>query len=136
MVPFDISERLREEMAPHHRAVQAAIAVLANRHLGIEARPEGIGKFQGGVRVAGRDICIGPNAVADDKKRYNDDPKKEEEAVALAIGVVAQRFSRDGADSLAEFGGIDSLGGPYGLFLPDPLRAFFGFDGNDPPVRL
>src|SRR4051812_47559737 len=109
MVPFTISERIRQAMAPHHRQVQAALAVLANRRLGLETPPRGIGKFQGGIRVGEREIFIGPNAVADDWRRYNLDPSPEEEAAAWAVTEVARLFSRGGVQALREFGGIESL---------------------------
>lgn len=118
MVPIDVPGEIREALAPHHRAFQAAVAVLAARRLGVgPGVPEGIGKWEGGVRVNGREIVVFADKAEDNWRRYDPAPKPEEEAVAWAVGEAAARFARDGAAALAEFGEVRR---------PDPLRSFFG----------
>jgi hypothetical protein len=81
---YTLTAEDRAALAQHHRSVQAAIAVLANRKLGVAAPPEGIGKWEGGVRVNGREIAIHAGNVQDDWRRSRE-PRPEERAVVAAI---------------------------------------------------
>lgn len=119
-VPYTMDPGLRAAMAPHHRTVQTAIAVLASQQMGVPVDPLiGIGKYQGGVRVNEREICIRQGSVTDDWKRKHDGGTPEEHAVAAAIGRV---------ESLYQLGGLTAL---RGVVLgvedarTDPLRSMF-----------
>ena len=102
MLRYDLTDEDRAALGPHHRRVQAAIAVIANLNRGIDAEPEGIGKYEGGVKVDKCEIAIFANHVQDDWQKQAE-PSLEEDAVVCAIRTVVGIFRRDGADGLRKF---------------------------------
>lgn len=97
MQSFSLSNNERRALAKYHREFQAAIAVIANRSLGFAVtQPEGIGKYEGGVRVNFLEIVIYSDAVAEDWKRSGK-IIPEEVAVANAIRTIADDFKVRGA---------------------------------------
>lgn len=119
-IPYTMDPGLRAAMAPHHRLVQAAIAVLANKTLGVSPSDAlGINKFEGGVSVNAREICIRQGNVADDFSAEQTGGSPEELAVASAIGRVECLYQHGGLTALR--GIVLSARGTQG----DPLRRMF-----------
>ncbi len=59
MIEYTITPQQKELLAPVHRHLQTAFAIVANRNLGLEdIKPEGVFKAEGGVVAGGRDIAI------------------------------------------------------------------------------
>lgn len=118
MVRFELDDATRLALLPHHRAFQATIAVMAHKLLDTplaDDKPRGIGKYEGGVVVAGRELCIRANNVMDDWKLATE-PMREEQALAQAIGIVSRNFNQTGKSALLQ---------PPPSGLSDPLRSFF-----------
>ncbi len=115
MLEYELSETTRQKMAANPAAVKAAIATIANQVFDHKGPVEGIGKYQGGVRVNNREIVIRACNVMDDWRR-SVDTTPEERAVVNAIAHVAL---------LIEEVGIDSVVQKYGeCHRGDPLRSF------------
>lgn len=120
MLEYTLSAKTRAKMAKEHRAVQTAISSIANQSFRNPGPPDGIGKYEGGVRVNGREICIRKNNVMDDWTRAITSVTPEERAVVNAIGIVAAQVEQEGIQSIR----------PYGFCRSgDPLRAMFA--GHD-----
>lgn len=116
MMNYTLSDEMRARMAEHPRAIQAAIALAANRELSVTSHePQGIFKYQGGVLVNGREIAIHRDMVRDDWGHGDDAPTPEETAVVKAIGSVAELISAGSALPPV----TDNMRG-------DPLRAMLG----------
>jgi hypothetical protein len=117
MVRFELDDATRLALLPHHRAFQATVARTANELMKWpDTEPQGIGKYQGGIFVAGRPICLFPGGAKDDISRYDDTPKREENAAAEAVRLVCLMFNQQGASVLEQ---------PTPGNLRDPLRSFF-----------
>ncbi|MCB9978517.1 MAG: hypothetical protein H6862_02770 [Rhodospirillales bacterium] len=102
------------------------MAVLANEKLGArDIEPGGIFKYEGGVRVNGREIAIKGDYLLDD---FGDrgDPTSEERATLDSIMEIFGRAREEGTDFLEK----EYAGPHYGLC--DPLRSFFE---NAPPPK-
>jgi len=125
MYEFSLDKSILSKMSENPRGVQTAICIIANLQFDPSfyhpfepklSRPLGIGKYQGGVTVNGRQICIRERNVMDDWKRSAEDTP-EERAVVDAIYLVAEIVEQDGAQSLSI---------TYGDQITyDPLRSFF-----------
>ena len=62
MIQYTITPQQKTLLAPVHRHLQTAFAVVANRKLGLESvEPEGVFKAEGGVVAGGREIAIMKN---------------------------------------------------------------------------
>lgn len=126
MTRYDLSDRDRRRLASRHRAVQAAIAAVANRKLGA-SEEGGIFKREGVVVVGGREIAIKRDHVRDDFRRGGESTA-EERAVAEAIAEVADLVRRHGPEALAPYWPLTPAG--------DPLRAMLDLDvPSRPKVR-
>ena len=121
-VPYDMPNDLRKALRPHHRAFQAAVAVMANKAAGTSTPTLGIGKCEGGVRVGRWEIAISRSHVIDDWKRTVT-PTPEELAVVGAINMAAQIFRDGGAAALEQFLPPDAES--WHEPLRDPLRSMF-----------
>lgn len=114
MKRYDLSPAMRMKLAVHHRVVQGAIAILANRRFEIDVKlPEGISKFEGGVIVNHCEIAIYKTCASDDWKRVAE-PTREEIAVVEAIAEVEALWNIGGASALTRFQAIR---------FGDPLRS-------------
>jgi hypothetical protein len=117
MIEFSLSDEDWKAMAVCHRQVQAALTILANERLGTEPEPYGVFKWEGGVRVARRDIMISRSFVRDiGRRKITSTP--EERAVVDAINSVASILREDGPNGLAKYAHLRRA---------DPLRALFDF---------
>lgn len=123
MIPYELDRSAREIMAADSAAVKAAIAILANQHVGADAtNPKGIYKYEGGVVVDGKEVAIKSDHVMNDWV-YDPAPKPEEEAVVWAISEVARIAVADGMVVLAERFGRCTIGDPLRDLLDLPFRA-------------
>lgn len=120
MQSFDVPLDDRIALLPCHRAFQATIAHRANEALGLAHPPQGIGRYQGGVMINGRQLVINPDNVAQSWSGTSA-PTREEIAVADAIMSVVQDFRRLGDRVLV----MPPPETPLGSALQDPLRWFF-----------
>jgi hypothetical protein len=126
MVRFDIETSVRVLLLPVAREFQAAVQAAAQEGFGepkgIGAWKIGIGKYEGGVRVNGREIAIHRDWAGDD---WNRDiaPKPEEEAVAMALGTVSKGFLENGPEWLAAKAAV--FQDDRRIHYSDPLRSFF-----------
>lgn len=121
MVYIEISEATRRALSPVSRRFQAAVAVLANRKLGVEAKPTGIYKYEGDVMVHGCEIAIKPGYVIDDfKKVRGHEPTAEEAATAAALREAISVWEGEGV------AGLERLAGDWTAMDGDPLRALLG----------
>jgi len=113
---FDIPLADRLALAPHHREFQGTVAYVANKLMGNPGAPiKGIGKYQGGVLVNGREIGIYSEIVQDDWARvFHTLP--EETATANALKSVSGAFRTLGTKAFYV---------PSTSILQDPLRSFF-----------
>lgn len=69
----------------YHTCFQACISIIAHKNMGLKVEKiEGINKFEGGIRLNGREIAIKPFGVIDDFQR-TEEATLEEDAVAKAI---------------------------------------------------
>jgi hypothetical protein len=117
MKKYTLPPEDRLALAPFHREFQAAVAVLANRTVGVDvSRPEGIGKWEGGVKVNGLEIAIKDDYVAEDWKRTGE-TRPEEIAVAEAIETLAANFKTHGGTTFEQYRDVAKT--MYG----DPLRS-------------
>ena len=123
MISYELDQSIRELMVSNPIRVQSAISFLAAQETGNEPARSGIYKYEGGVKVGKREICIRVDGVQDDWSRYNIEPTKEEESVVAAIGAVATILKNEGPDGLDVF--------PL-LHGGDPLRSMLDldWDGN------
>ena len=127
MVGFELEDSVRDMMAQHGFAVHAAVSALAARNAGTEPATRGIGKYEGGVIVGRREICIRRNSAQDDYSRSRDETA-EEKAVVEAIMQVSEILTRSGPEGLDEFQPLK--GG-------DPLRSMLELDWNgNPKIRF
>jgi hypothetical protein len=117
MIEYQLSEEDRKAMAACHRHVQGALTAIANEMLGIPPEPYGVFKWEGGVRVARRDIVIYLSFVRDDG-RYAQTPTLEEQVVVASIATVAAILQKEGRQGLAKY---------HHVRRGDPLRAMFAF---------
>lgn len=110
MKEYDLSEKIREEMAKDEPAVKAALCIIANQSFDTRSeRPQGIFKFEGGIRVNMREIAIHRTGVIDDWRR-SAEPTTEEQAVADAIGEVASIIEKQGITSVRKKFGECKIG--------------------------
>jgi hypothetical protein len=125
MKEYTLSQKQRKDLKEHHRAFQAAVAIVANRKLNLEAKaPYGIYKQGGGVLVNDCEIAIHENYVQDDWKRSGDRrATPEESATVEAIHEVAAIFKKEGAAALKPYAALLPRHEPL---LPDSLRLMFG----------
>jgi len=117
MLHYQIKDSTRQEMAREHRIVQIAISTIANESFGGGIKPKGIGKYQGGVCVNNREICIQKTNVMDDWQRTTA-PTPEEFAVVEAIEKIADSIEKNGLDSIRHYANDQ-------LHMADPLRSMF-----------
>ena len=117
MIRYELADSDRTLMKPYSRVVQAAIAIEANKLMGIlNVRPQAIGKYEGGVIVNNCEICIKYDFLCDDWKRTNlNNPTPEEIATVKAIDIVA-RLCRFDVSELSKYEKI---------FGGDSLRSMF-----------
>lgn len=122
MIKFSVPEEFLELTIDHHRSVQVAIALIANEKAGNKniGRYLGIGKYEGGVKVNGSEICIRHNSVADDWIRYNNDPKPNEQFTVDAINEVVEQITKNGIEWLQQY--TDKI---LDYSLSDPLNSFY-----------
>ena len=121
MQEYTLSDATRRALAAHHREFQAAIAVVANRACGIEtSNPEGIGRYEGGVKVRGREITVKHDFVSGGWTR-DGKTTAEEIAVANAIQTVAADFTKHGEAALEPYREMGQR-----MIMGDPLRAALG----------
>ena len=113
MLHYELSPQMRLILKEHHRAVQGAIAVLANTQFGTIVQPQGIFKYEGGVVVNKREIAIHEDYVIDDWKKVGE-PTAEETAVVDAITAVEGLWRVNGRAAVAAFPAV---------FHGDPLRC-------------
>jgi hypothetical protein len=110
---------MRTAMAAHGRLIQGAIAMIAHEVMGKQiAEPEGIGKYEGGVIVNGREIAIKHGYVTDDWNRQRE-ATPEETAVVHAIAQVRQMWE---IGEHTEQGGATMLSRFKPARVGDPLR--------------
>ena len=102
--------RMREAMAPHHRRIQGAIAMIAHSNMGIrlDGDPQGALRYEGGVYVNGHQIVIKDCFVSGDSQA-----EQEEAAVADAINMLSEAWKSDGEAILDRFPSVR---------MGDPLR--------------
>ena len=131
MVRFDIETSVRVLLLPVAREFQAAVQAVAQEGFGkpsgIDSWKIGIGKYEGGVRVNGREIAIHRDWAGDDWKR-DIAPKPEEEAVVKALYSVSKGFVENGPEWLAAKAAV--FKDDQRIHYSDPLRSFF-----EPAVR-
>jgi hypothetical protein len=90
MQRYTLDNNVRIALAPYHREFQAAVAVIANRTLGVEIEnPQGIGKYEGGVVVRnaqGRvsEIAIKSDFVVEDWRRKSETIPEETEVDGIS----------------------------------------------------
>lgn len=114
MLKYELSDKLRRAMAKDEPAVKAALCAIANARFGKSGTASGIGKFEGGVRVNGREIVIKEGLVADDWNRSGASAP-EELAVVEAIAEVGHLVRKKG---------IAAVRATYGeCRTGDPLRG-------------
>ena len=77
MLEYELSETTRQKMAANPADVKAAIATIANQVFDHKGPVEGIGKYQGGVRVNNREIVMRASNVMDDRRRSVDTTPEE-----------------------------------------------------------
>lgn len=123
MLDYTLKDEIRAEMAQAHRTVQIAISAIANQSFGCQDDPDGIGKYQGGVKVNGQEICIRKFHVMDDWKRSVDVATPEEQATVVAIEAVAQLVEAGGLAALAPYEGRPSDWDPLRSMFPDHQLA-------------
>lgn len=99
MAEFTLKDSTRRRMAREHRAVQIAISSIANLAFGSPHGPCGIGQYQGGVRVNGREITLRKNHANDEYNRGRDDTP-EELAVVAAIHQIADVIELQGIGAI------------------------------------
>jgi len=103
MKRYSLSDKQRRSLAQHHREFQAAVAVFANRAVGVQTdMPQAIGKYEGGVKVNDLDIVIYANIVQEDWMRLKK-TLPEEIAVASAMEEVAKLFTKRGSKILEPY---------------------------------
>jgi hypothetical protein len=112
---YTLSQAMRDEFAKNEPAVKAALCVLANQRFLGTTKPEGIGKYEGGIVVNGREIAIKRDAVMDDWIGREERPTEEERVTAEAIETLARIVSQHGIDYIKKTYGQCHSG--------DPLRA-------------
>ena len=121
MIRYTLDDADRDIMRTRHRDVQGAIAVIANKMMGVkEVEPQAIGKAEGGVVVNGCEICIKWDFLCDDWKRTGlNAPTPEEKATVAAIAVVAEicRTNINALDSYKKLG-------PFGNNLSSMFQRF------------
>jgi hypothetical protein len=117
MIEYRLSDEDRKAMAVCHRQVQAALTAIANERLGTAPELDGVFKWEGGVRVARRDVVIHLSFVRDNGG-HAATPTPEEQAVVDSIAIVAEILRKEGPEGLATYRHIRR---------GDPLRAMFGF---------
>lgn len=116
MERFDIPLPDRLALAPYHREFQATVALVANTLMGRPgAALQGIGKYQGGIIVNGREIAIYRETVQEDWTRSSR-TIPEETATANALHSVNGAFKTLGHRAFHMPGTTN---------LRDPLRSFF-----------
>ncbi|MDD3371085.1 MAG: hypothetical protein PHE27_04580 [Alphaproteobacteria bacterium] len=131
MKEFVLSDELREQLAPHHRLFQAAVAATANRkrNTGDPVARCAI-KYCGGVRVEYRQIVIKQDHVQDDwieTHRYPPPPTADEIAVAESIEEIAAAFEENGPSVFKPYEEAAlALDGP-------PLRHLFKLKASPAP---
>jgi hypothetical protein len=124
MIQFKLSDEIRELMVLIEPYVQAAIAIEANKLLGVDAEnPYGIFKYEGGVNINGCEICIKYDYLCDDWKRTGlDEPTPEEIATQKAIEMVAS-FVENGKNNILKGLLPDGIANKT-CEIGDPLRSF------------
>lgn len=128
MLDYALKDSTRKKMAREPRAVQIAISKIANEKFGSPHDPQGIGKYEGGVRVNNREICIRKNNVSDDWKRYSLDPTPEEQAVIDAITQISETIEKNGLKSIRPYFNEQ-------FYMADPLRSMLDVGGPQKPSR-
>lgn len=122
MIEYEIPADIRKALAPRHRDVQILITYFANLGMpGTQPYVIGIPKYEGGVTVNGREICIKANSLYDD---FNYNPMtvtKEEEAVVKAINRMVEEFLSDGEGVFTKYKIFTAV-------INDPLRDMFNLD--------
>jgi hypothetical protein len=116
VLEYDLEPKIRAEMAQDEPAVKAALCKIANSSFATaDQQPEGIFKFEGGVRVNNKNILIkGAFVRAASRLGIDETPTAEEIAVVDAIKQVA---------SIIETNGIAAVREQYGECKKgDPLR--------------
>jgi hypothetical protein len=69
MIKFTVSHDIREQMKPHHRLIQGAIATIANKSMGVSVEaPHALSRKESGVIVNGREITIKSDYLLDEEK--------------------------------------------------------------------
>lgn len=120
MIKFDISKNQRQALLSCHRHFQAAVAIEANRKLGLpDGEPEGIFKCEGGVVVRGHEVEIMKNYLMDDFK-CSREPTQEEQATLDAVNEILARTDAEGPDFLEKEYPVTE---DFTFYAP--LRAFF-----------
>jgi hypothetical protein len=116
MLTYSVPQPFLAETKPHHRAVQAAISVIANKKLGLNEEPRGISRAEGGVRVNRVNVKIKRTCVFAEGAGAG--PTREEQAVVEAIGKVVALWQQDQTEFLASFD-------LSGWVMGDPLSDFY-----------
>lgn len=107
-------------MAQDEPAVKSALCKIANANFETANDPaQGIGKYEGGIRVNNLEIAIKTNFIAEDWKRERI-TIPEETAVLDAITEVAALIQKSGIGAVREQYGECHYG--------DPLRCLVGMD--------
>jgi hypothetical protein len=113
---FPLEESMRSLMATEHRAVQTAISAIANAKFGNPHPPQGIGKYQGGVLVNGREICLREHWANDDRIRQPTCDTPEEIAVVTAIAAIVSIIENNGITAIKSYENSQYR-------MRDPLRS-------------
>lgn len=112
MLQYTLPENIRAAIAEDEPAVKAALCIIANQNFATKDHPpQGIGKYEGGIKVNGKEIAIRGNYVIADWKRPRE-PIAEEQAVVGAITKVADIIQRQGVATLKERYGTCEIGNP------------------------
>ncbi len=119
MHTYHLPKKIRETMAQNEPAVKAALSKIANKEFGIQGLPQGIGKYEGGIKVNNREIAIRHNYVMDDwHKTQRQTP--EETAVVKAIEEVKSIILRHGIKAVKARYGECTLGDPLRDLIAGP----------------
>lgn len=121
MLEFNISLEQRRALLPCSRHFQVAVAILANRNLGLpDVEPQGIFKYEGGVVVGGCEVVVMKSCLMDDFRRPITGSTPEEQATLDAVNEILARTDAEGPDFLEKEYPVTE---DFTFYAP--LRAFF-----------